>query len=161
MAKKRQIPHTYVIIFSIIVIAAILTWIVPGGEFQRETKIVNGVERTVIVENSFHKVEKTPQTWQVFSALFKGFVDKSDNPDSGHDADRSLSSIPPRCRVLPDTDYTAVCQFAGKHMPPGVLRYIHPPDWRIYTPKTAYPARRSYPRESQNATNLIPGAPCY
>lgn len=78
MAKKRQIPHTYVIIFSIIVIAAILTWIIPGGEFERQIKMVNGVERTIIVENSFHKVENTPQTWQVFSALFKGFVDKSD-----------------------------------------------------------------------------------
>lgn len=78
MAKKRQIPHTYVIIFSIIVIAAILTWIIPGGEFERQTKVVNGIERTVIIENSFHKVENAPQTWQVFSALFKGFVDKSD-----------------------------------------------------------------------------------
>jgi len=78
MARKRQIPHTYVIIFSIIIIAAVLTWIIPGGEFDRETKIVNGIERTIIVDNSFHQVEKSPQTWQIFAALFKGFVDKAD-----------------------------------------------------------------------------------
>ena len=34
--KKRTFPHTYVIIFSLIVISAILTWFVPGGEFARE-----------------------------------------------------------------------------------------------------------------------------
>ncbi len=77
MAKKKQIPHTYVIIFYIIILAAILTWIIPGGEFERQTKIVNGIEQTVIVDNSFHFVESSPQTWQVFAALFKGFVDKS------------------------------------------------------------------------------------
>ena len=69
----KKIPHTYVIIFYVIVIAAILTWIIPGGEYNREAKIVNGVERTVIDKDSFHYIERNIQTWQVFSALFKGF----------------------------------------------------------------------------------------
>jgi uncharacterized ion transporter superfamily protein YfcC len=69
----KKIPHTYVIIFYVIVIAAVLTWIIPGGEYNREIKIVNGVERTVIDKDSFHFVDPNPQTWQVFSALFEGF----------------------------------------------------------------------------------------
>ncbi len=69
----RKIPHTYVIIFYVIIIAAVLTWIIPGGEYEREIKIVNGVERTVIEKDSFHYIERNIQTWQVFSALFKGF----------------------------------------------------------------------------------------
>jgi len=69
----KKIPHTYVIIFYVIVIAAILTWIIPGGEYDRETKVVNGVERTVIDKDSFHYIERNIQTWHVFSALFKGF----------------------------------------------------------------------------------------
>lgn len=69
----KKVPHTYTIVFSIIIICAILTWIIPGGEYARETVDVNGVERTVIVNDSFHEVAKSPQTWQVFSALFNGF----------------------------------------------------------------------------------------
>lgn len=78
MARKIQIPHTYVIVFAFIAIAAILTWVLPGGEFERETVDVNGTPREIIIQNSFHAAEKTPQTWQVFSALFDGFAGKAD-----------------------------------------------------------------------------------
>ena len=71
--KKREFPHTYVIIFALIVLAGILSWIVPGGEFARETKVVNGIERQVVVPDSFQTVESQPQTWQVFSSIFQGF----------------------------------------------------------------------------------------
>jgi uncharacterized ion transporter superfamily protein YfcC len=78
MAKKIPIPHTYVIVFSFIAAAALLTWILPGGEFDRETVDVNGTLREVIVEGSFHEAEKNPQSWQIFSALFDGFAGKAD-----------------------------------------------------------------------------------
>lgn len=45
MAKIR-VPNTYVIIFTVLLVCAVATWLVPGGE---------------------------PQTWQVFSALYEGF----------------------------------------------------------------------------------------
>jgi len=69
----KKIPHTYVIIFSIIVFSAILTWIIPGGEYSRETIQVNGIDRTIINKDSFHYVDSAPQTWQIFSAFFEGF----------------------------------------------------------------------------------------
>jgi len=78
MIKKKKIPHTYVIVFYIIVFAAILTWIIPGGVFEREVISVQGNEREVIVQESFHYVESNAQSWEIFSALFDGFVDKSD-----------------------------------------------------------------------------------
>ncbi len=78
MAKKLNIPHTYVIVFAFILLAAVLTWILPGGEFDREIVDVNGTPREVIVEGSFHSADKSPQTWQVFSALFDGFAGKAD-----------------------------------------------------------------------------------
>ncbi len=74
----KKVPNTFVIVFAIIVISAIFTCIIPGGEFSRTQEFVNGVNRTVIVPNSFHQVESSPQTWQIFSALFDGFVDKAD-----------------------------------------------------------------------------------
>jgi len=73
----KKIPHTYVIIFYIIGIAAVLTWIIPGGEFDRQTVVSNGVERTVIDKDSFHYLDRNVQTWQVFSALYNGFVRQS------------------------------------------------------------------------------------
>lgn len=69
----KKIPHTYTIIFSIILICAILSWIIPAGEYSRHTIDVNGSTRTVIVDNSYHAVESAPQTWQVFSSLLQGF----------------------------------------------------------------------------------------
>ncbi|MCD7899975.1 MAG: TIGR00366 family protein [Bacteroides sp.] len=69
----KRIPHTYTIICSVILFCAILSWIVPAGEYNRQKILVEGKERTVIVDHSFHAVDKTPQTWQVFSALLNGF----------------------------------------------------------------------------------------
>ncbi len=74
---SKKIPHTYVIIFFIIIIAAISTWLVQGGEYDRTTAIVNGVERTVIEKGSFHEVDNQPQTWQIFESFFQGFVNQS------------------------------------------------------------------------------------
>lgn len=74
----KKIPSTFTIVCYIILAAAILTWIVPGGEYLRQTRMVNGVSQEVVVDNSFHYVEPTPQTYSVLFALFKGFVDKAD-----------------------------------------------------------------------------------
>ena len=48
---KIRVPNTYVIIFAAILIAAVATWLVPGG---------------------------VPQTWQVLSALFEGFSQQAE-----------------------------------------------------------------------------------
>lgn len=68
-----KIPHTFTIVFSIIVLCALMTWIIPGGEFDRQIINVDGSERNIVVADSFHQVESQPQTWQVFTAFYKGF----------------------------------------------------------------------------------------
>lgn len=70
----KKIPHTFTIVFALILFSAVLTWLVPAGEFLRES--IDG--REVVVDGSFHFVDSAPQTWQVFSAFFNGFVDKAD-----------------------------------------------------------------------------------
>jgi uncharacterized ion transporter superfamily protein YfcC len=77
MHLRFTIPHNLVIVFSIVIFAAILTWIIPGGSYEREKVTVNGVERNVIVNGSFRYVDSQPQTWQIFSAFYKGFVNMS------------------------------------------------------------------------------------
>ncbi|NCC09417.1 MAG: YfcC family protein [Bacteroidia bacterium] len=70
--KKRKLPHTYVIIFFIILFCATLTWLIPGGKYVEQTTVTG--EKTLVYE----PVSNVPQTWEVFSAFFKGFVDKAD-----------------------------------------------------------------------------------
>ena len=72
--EMKRIPHTFTIVFALIVLSAALTWVVPAGEYLRQTD--NG--REVVVADSYHRTDAAPQTWQVFSALFNGFVDKAD-----------------------------------------------------------------------------------
>jgi len=69
--KQIKIPHTLVLIFGIILLMAILTWIVPGGQYDR--KDVDG--RTMLVPDSFIEVESDPQgLGAVLKAPLTGFV---------------------------------------------------------------------------------------
>lgn len=70
--KKRQIPHTYVIIFYIILFCAALTWVVPGGKYVESTDAAG------VVTVQYEAVKNVPQTWQVLAAFYKGFTDKAD-----------------------------------------------------------------------------------
>ena len=70
--KKKKVPHTYVIIFGVILFCAFLTWIIPGGQYVEH--INNDGVKTMVYES----VERVPQTWEVFSCFFTGFVDKAD-----------------------------------------------------------------------------------
>lgn len=79
MVSKIKIPHTFVIIFSLIILAAIASWFVTGGEYTRTQKVLtDGSTKNIIIPESYHSVDNQPQTWQIFSALFDGFVGKAD-----------------------------------------------------------------------------------
>ena len=62
-----KVPGTYTIIFAMILLSALLTWFVPGGEY------VKGEEGTL----SYRDVESVPQLFGVFTALYHGFVKQS------------------------------------------------------------------------------------
>ncbi len=69
---KLKVPNTYLLIFSLLIVIAALTWIIPGGEYERT--IVNG--REVVVQNSFKYVNNEPQgIFAIFIAPLKGFVE--------------------------------------------------------------------------------------
>ncbi|MBQ6287129.1 MAG: YfcC family protein [Bacteroidales bacterium] len=60
----KRFPNTYVIISMIIALCALATFFVPAGEY------VTAADGSV----SFHVLPRSPQSWQVFSALYNGFV---------------------------------------------------------------------------------------
>lgn len=72
MASPRKFPHTWLIIFILIVVSAVATWIVPGGEYVERIS-----EDGLSKEMQFKPIENVPQTWQIFSAFFKGFEKQS------------------------------------------------------------------------------------
>ena len=85
--KKRKVPHTFVIVFCIIVIAAVLTWIIPPGKYVSE-QVGDEKVMTFYYADQLNEVgpltdsrtstfNAEPQTWQVFSAFYKGFVKQS------------------------------------------------------------------------------------
>jgi uncharacterized ion transporter superfamily protein YfcC len=53
---KSRIPHTYVLLFSLMIIAAAATWVIPAGSYDRVTK--NG--RELIDPDSYHPGEARP-----------------------------------------------------------------------------------------------------
>lgn len=53
--KQFKVPHVYAIIFALMVIFAVLTWIVPSGSYQRQE--MNG--REVTVAGTYEQSEKT------------------------------------------------------------------------------------------------------
>ncbi|MCL2289521.1 MAG: AbgT family transporter [Bacteroidetes bacterium] len=68
-----KIPHTFTIVFSLVILCAVATWFVPGGEFARETVEIDGATRSIVIGDSFQYTESNPQTWQIFTAFFNGF----------------------------------------------------------------------------------------
>ncbi|RQW28551.1 YfcC family protein [Rhodobacteraceae bacterium CH30] len=73
--KKFEIPDIYVILGGMILLVAILSFIIPAGEYQRE--IINN--RPTVVAGSFQFIEQTPLTFlQVIEAIPTGLVKAGD-----------------------------------------------------------------------------------
>ncbi|KXH86720.1 YfcC family protein [Sporosarcina sp. HYO08] len=69
--RKWEMPDTYVILFLVLLLAVIATYITPAGSFQRE--VVDGVER--VIPNTYSKAESNPAGFMdIFLALQSGMV---------------------------------------------------------------------------------------
>jgi uncharacterized ion transporter superfamily protein YfcC len=69
--RKWEMPDTYVILFLVLLMAVLATYITPAGSFERE--VVDGVER--VVADSYGQVEKKPAGFMdIFLALQSGMV---------------------------------------------------------------------------------------
>lgn len=55
---KLKLPHTLALIFTIMVLVAIFTWIIPGGQYDR---VINKQGREVVDGDAFRYVDSKPQ----------------------------------------------------------------------------------------------------
>ena len=70
--KKLKLPNTFVLLFIIMAVIALATWLVPGGKY--DTHLVNG--KQLIDPASFHYVDSKPQGLAAFlMAPIKGFAE--------------------------------------------------------------------------------------
>ena len=66
-----KMPHIFVLLFGLIVVAAIMTWIVPAGQFDRAP--IEGTMVEGVVAGTYHTVEQNPQgIIEVFSSIMQG-----------------------------------------------------------------------------------------
>ena len=87
MEKRRwSLPHTYVLLFVMIMLVALLTWIVPSGVFERQQlEIADGYVTSTVVPGTFQSIEKVTDERD----LRQGFFDALSAPAKGvvHAAD--------------------------------------------------------------------------
>lgn len=71
--KNLKMPHSYVIIFAIVVLSFIMANTIPAGEY---TRAVNDAGYTVVVADSFQFVDKIGcSIFDMFVAIQEGFID--------------------------------------------------------------------------------------
>ena len=72
MEKKLKMPHTYFLLLLIVCVAAVLTYIIPAGEFDR--KVVD--KQNIVVNGSYHEVAQSPaQPIEIFRAVPQGLIE--------------------------------------------------------------------------------------
>lgn len=72
MEKKKgiKIPTTCALLFMLMVFCAVMTWIVPAGEY--DTEQVGSLNK--VIAGTYHVVESTPQgPWALLMAVVQGF----------------------------------------------------------------------------------------
>lgn len=67
--RTFRIPHVFALLTIVTALAAIATWIVPSGEYRRETRTIEGRERTVVVPGTY---AAEPKAFSLEGALLGG-----------------------------------------------------------------------------------------
>lgn len=69
--RQRSIPDAYVILFGILILAALLTYLIPAGEFDRKEN--EGI--TTVIPDSFHYIDRVPSgLLDIFLAIQEGMI---------------------------------------------------------------------------------------
>jgi uncharacterized ion transporter superfamily protein YfcC len=74
---RFRLPHPLILLLGAVGVAALLTWILPAGEFDRQEDSATG--RTVVVAGTYHRVDPAPVgPLETFVAVPRGFVEAAD-----------------------------------------------------------------------------------
>lgn len=70
--KTFKMPNSFALLFFIIIIMAVLTYIIPAGEYERVEGITGRME---VIPGSYHLIESTPASvFDIFLAIPEGII---------------------------------------------------------------------------------------
>ena len=74
MSKSLRVPHTLVLMFAMMVVALVLTWLLPAGQFDTE---LNEAGREMVVPGTFDTLEEQPvlTPWSLFTVVPRAMAD--------------------------------------------------------------------------------------
>ncbi|MFA0887566.1 MAG: YfcC family protein [Synergistales bacterium] len=76
-SRLSKVPHTFVLLFSLIILAVIGTHLLPAGEFDRVKDAKTN--KTIVVAGTYHQVEANPlDFFDTFIAVQKGSIDAAE-----------------------------------------------------------------------------------
>ncbi|MCU0234011.1 MAG: AbgT family transporter [Thermoanaerobaculales bacterium] len=56
--QRLRVPHVFTLLTGIVFACSLLTWVVPSGRYERESRLVGGRERSVVVPGTFTVLPK-------------------------------------------------------------------------------------------------------
>jgi uncharacterized ion transporter superfamily protein YfcC len=69
---RFRVPHTLVLLFGMIALALVATYVLPAGSFER---VKNEAGRELVVAGTYHRVEaETLSPWSALTAVPRGFA---------------------------------------------------------------------------------------
>ena len=69
--RKFEMPHAYVVLFIILIIVSVLTYIIPAGSYER---VIDETGQEAVVPDSFRYIEKTPvPIWRIPNYIMESF----------------------------------------------------------------------------------------
>lgn len=73
MLRPFHVPHTLVLLFGMILLAWLLTLVLPAGQFETE---INSHDREVVVPGTYHVLPDAtaPSVWSVFTVVPRGLA---------------------------------------------------------------------------------------
>src|SRR5699024_12264621 len=72
-SPAKRVPHTFVILFGIIVLLGIATYFIPAGQYDTE---VDDSGRELVVSGTYHSVDSAPaHPFDLFTSILSRLTD--------------------------------------------------------------------------------------
>lgn len=80
--KHFKFPDTWIVVFCIVAVIALLSWVIPSGAYEYEKIDVNGTTRNVAIAGTYQQIDKAEASptgfLGLFAALYEGMVSAAD-----------------------------------------------------------------------------------
>lgn len=72
--KKREFPHTFVILGCMLILATLATYLIPAGQYDVALDATTG--KSMIIADSFHYIDSSPVSlFNMFLSVVEGMID--------------------------------------------------------------------------------------